>query len=226
LSYKVNKIIVLQDYGKTHVRIAIETEKTIDLPFVAGDYQDLVTADQMKSNVFEVGDTSLFNKANLARISEDVGENGILYLDLEENCWLGTILPESEDIVIDLSFRDDKRLLYSFFNATDQKTISLILKKVNDKGDTWSQIQSNSSDPIYRQYFIKKALETGKSEKVKEIESHPELMTADQVAKYLQKSVKTIRNNTSDGKIPVEYAGGSPRYRKSKIDKWLDGKKV
>ena len=224
MTYKVNKIIVLQDYGKTHTRIAIETDKTIDLPFVAGDYQEIVTSDQLSNGILELKETSLFNKANLARIVEDVGENGILFLDLEENCWLETILPDSEDIAIDLYYRDDKRLLYSFFKATDKKTLSLTLKKANDKGSTWNDINSNSNDLIYRQFFIKKALETSKSEKIKEIESFPELMTVEQVAKYLQKEVKTIRNLTSEGKIPFVRAAGSPRYRKLDIDKWLERK--
>jgi excisionase family DNA binding protein len=226
LSYRVNSIFVFQDFGKQYNRISIQTDQVIDLPFVAGDYQQIVKDSQMKSNILKQMDTPLFNNAGLARIAEDVGENGILFLDLEEDYWLNSISAESDDLVIDLFYRDDKRLLYSFFNPSDKKTISLTLMKISDEGDTWKQIKSNSTDPIFRQYFIRRAMETSKSEKIKEIEDLPELMNADQVAKYLQLATKTIRNKTSKNEIPFEDAGGSPRYRKSDIDKWLKGKKV
>ena len=53
----------------------------------------------------------------------------------------------------------------------------------------------------------------------------PEIMTAVQAADYLQIKEKTIRNWTSQGRIPSASIGGAVRYKKSDIDKLLVKKK-
>ena len=45
------------------------------------------------------------------------------------------------------------------------------------------------------------------------------VMTADQVAAYLQVSLKTIRNWTSAGRIPSTKIFGVRRYEKSALDR-------
>jgi excisionase family DNA binding protein len=50
-------------------------------------------------------------------------------------------------------------------------------------------------------------------------------MTAVQAADYLQVEEKTIRNWTSQGRIPSASIGGAVRYKKSDIDKLLVKKK-
>ena len=51
-----------------------------------------------------------------------------------------------------------------------------------------------------------------------------EIMTAEEVAKYIGFSKKTIRNWTSERKIPYVKLGNAVRYRKTQIDNWLDAK--
>ena len=51
-----------------------------------------------------------------------------------------------------------------------------------------------------------------------------ENMTAEQVADYLQVDKKTIRNWTSEGKIPSVKIGSAVRYPKERIDNWLKTK--
>ena len=43
-------------------------------------------------------------------------------------------------------------------------------------------------------------------------------MTASQLAVYLQLKEKTIRNLTSEGKLPYLKIGGSVRYNKEEVD--------
>lgn len=51
-----------------------------------------------------------------------------------------------------------------------------------------------------------------------------EIMTAEEVTKYIGFSKKTIRNWTSEEKIPHVKLGNAVRYRKTQIDNWLDAK--
>lgn len=53
---------------------------------------------------------------------------------------------------------------------------------------------------------------------------YPENMTAVQAADYLQVKEKTIRNWTSQVKIPSVKISGIVRYKKSEIDKVMEKK--
>lgn len=51
-----------------------------------------------------------------------------------------------------------------------------------------------------------------------------EIMTLEQCAKYLKTSISTIYRLAQEGKIPVSKVGNQWRFRKDKIDEWLDKK--
>lgn len=52
--------------------------------------------------------------------------------------------------------------------------------------------------------------------------------TPDEVAEYLQKTEKTLRNWRSAGIGPpyIKVEGGAIRYRWSEVEKWLTGQQV
>lgn len=139
---------------------------------------------------------------------------------MDKNNWLKKIILDFDNIIPDLFYSQGSRLLYSFFNVSVKTPFSLTIQKENDQGLTYQKVKSNSTDPIFRQFFIKKALNLVNEEEFKKF-LIPELKTVDEVANYLQMKVKTIQNWTSAKTIPIEYAGGYPRYRKATIDKWL-----
>jgi len=49
-----------------------------------------------------------------------------------------------------------------------------------------------------------------------------EIMTVEQLAKYLNVGVTTIYKLANEGKIPGTKVGNQWRFRKEKIDEWLD----
>ena len=49
-----------------------------------------------------------------------------------------------------------------------------------------------------------------------------EIMTIEECAKYLKTSVSTIYRLAQEGKIPASKVGNQWRFRKEKIDEWLD----
>ena len=51
------------------------------------------------------------------------------------------------------------------------------------------------------------------------------LMTIEEVAQYLRVKKRTIYEWLKTGKIPAIKAVGQWRFKKDKIDAWLDGKK-
>ena len=52
-----------------------------------------------------------------------------------------------------------------------------------------------------------------------------QLMTIDEVARYLRVQKRTIYDWLKKGKIPAIKAVGQWRFKREKIDAWLDGKK-
>ncbi len=48
-----------------------------------------------------------------------------------------------------------------------------------------------------------------------------EVMTLNDIAKYLKLSLPTIRNMVSDQKIPAHKIGRQWRFMRSEIDKWI-----
>lgn len=49
-----------------------------------------------------------------------------------------------------------------------------------------------------------------------------ELWTAEQVAVYLKYNVETVRRQTRSGHIPAIKVGRFWRYRRDRLDAWLD----
>jgi len=49
-----------------------------------------------------------------------------------------------------------------------------------------------------------------------------EIMTIEECAKYLKISVSTIYRLAQEGKIPATKVGNMWRFRKKKIDEWLE----
>jgi len=52
----------------------------------------------------------------------------------------------------------------------------------------------------------------------------PSLMTVDELAKYLRMKKVTIYKHAQEGKIPGFKVGSSWRFKKTTIDKWIEGK--
>ena len=111
-------------------------------------------------------------------------------------------------------------MIYSFYNPTRKNTIS-ITASIEKDSQIYSKVKSDPTDIYWRQYFIRVA--KGNAEEKSESRVS-ENMTAEQVAEYLQLKIKTIRNWTSENKIPYIKLGGSVRYPKERIDNWLNSK--
>ena len=111
-------------------------------------------------------------------------------------------------------------MIYSFYNPTRRNSVSITCSIEKDS-QVNSKIKSDLTDIHWRQYFIRVAKGNAKEKSESKVSEN---MTADQVAEYLQLDIKTIRNWTSENKIPFVKLGGSVRYPKERIDNWLKSK--
>jgi len=170
---------------------------------------------------------------NSTKTVDNVGQYGSIYIIPHTNMIFKNVYVEPKEVVTDISYFTDKtgthpdRLLYSFYNPTHSDIVSIWAITINDAGEVLSKIKSNSDDLEYRMYILKTTLSNSS---VKDFEfgkiTFPENMTAAQVAIYLQVKEKTIRNWTSEGKIPVaKLPTGTVRYRFSEIENWVKKKK-
>ena len=204
----------------THSRLVWELDEPEIYQYaVGGALPKMVPANsKIQIDESEPFDVPLFNKRMHTKIVESIGQYGLLHIQLMPDKYLESIFVEPEGIIVDLILSNNGALIYEFYNPTSIETIAITATCATDKERIHLKISANPDDLEYRQYFIKLALKNSGSEsKVME----REIMNGKQVAEYLNVAPGTIANWTSEGKIPVAYAGSSPRYIKKSIDIWL-----
>ena len=220
MPYPVNRIIHHRDYKTFYQSLEFPLEGTVQFPYIAGEMQSLIpegaTFDITKAPVVE---SPLFNRAGLCKLVAPVGAGGVYYLELRERHALDQVIVEPAEVVVDLYYGDGT-LIYSFYNpvGTNHDRLILTAELVKDTEGVYSKIKSDPTDPIWRKYFIRRALVQLDGSAQPPPKQYPEYMTAVQAADYLQVKVKTIRNWTSQGKIPVSKIGGTARYSKTALD--------
>jgi excisionase family DNA binding protein len=233
MPYKLNKIIFQRDrtWGCETYSYTLNTE--IDFPYAAGMLQELTPKEPFPTKNYkpEISDLPLFNEKGLGKLIPEVGPKGIYYLELRPGYKLEKLYVEPDELIIDIYYgghavidksSSHKSLIYSFYNPTRRKYISITAAIEKDDQKVYSKLKSDPKDIYWRQHFVRLAMEKIDSEKSKSKLS--EYMTVDEVAKLLKLSKKTIRNWTSEGKIPSVKLGSAVRYRKTQIDNWSAAK--
>lgn len=228
MPYSVSKIIHHRDYREFYQSLEFPLEATVQFPYIAGEMQSLIPEgaafDITKAPVVK---NPLFNKAGLCKLVVQVGEGGIHYLELREGHALDQVIVEPGEVVVDL-YHGNGTLIYAFYNpvGTGHNNIILTASLVDDEEGVYSKIKADPTDPIWRQYFVRRALIQLDSSTPLPPKEYPEYMTARQAADYLQVEEKTIRNWTSQGKIPASRIGGTVRYSKAALDELMAPKKA
>jgi len=224
MPYKLNNIIFQRDNIRDYETHTHPLDTEIEFPFVAGKLQELVPKENQygEKSRLELSTSPLFNESGLAKLIPEVGPKGIYYLELRPGHKLKQLIVEPEDVYVDIYIGPKDTLIYSFYNPTRRNTISITAAIEKDDESVYSKLKSDPTDIYWRLHFVRLAMDKIDSEKS---ESRPsEYMTVDEVAKLLKLSKKTIRNWTSEGKIPSVKLGSAVRYRKTQIDNWSAAK--
>jgi len=225
MPYKLNKIIFqkdnLQDY-ETHTR-QLNTE--IDNPFIAGKLREMFPEENQYGNILELSTSLLFNESGLTKLIPEVGPKGIYYLELKPEHKLKQLVVEPEDVVVDIYFGREDTLIYSFYNPTRRKSIAITASIEKDDEGVYSQIKAAPKDLIWRQYYIKRALQSS-SESVKENTKvqkiTKEILTSDEAANFLRMKKKTLQNYASLGRVKSLKGG---KFRLKDLEEFLEQKK-
>jgi excisionase family DNA binding protein len=130
---------------------------------------------------------------------------------------LSRIVVDPDDVFVDIT-RVKEQLVYCFYNGTRRQGIGITATIVEDVAGVARELSTGLDDAVWRQYFVRKVLQKPDVRSLVELESFPSIMNAAQVARYLGVEEKTIRNWTSEGKIPYKKVGSAVRYMKSEID--------
>lgn len=223
MPYKLNKIILQRDNIRDFETHTHPMDTEIDFPFVAGKLQELVPIEHQygKKSKLELSTTPLFNESSLTKLIPEIGPKGIYYLELRPGYKLKQLMVDPDEVVVDVFIGPIDTLIYSFYNPTRRNSIS-ITASIEKDSQVYSKLKSDLSDIHWRQYFIRLAMDRVQE---KEIENKVSAnMNAKEVADYLGVGTKTIRNWTSEGKIPSVKIGSSVRYPKERIDNWVKSK--
>ncbi len=225
MPYKLKKIIIQRDNSdaddmETHIH---QLDSEIDSPYVAGKLQDLIPI-ELQHNVgwkLELSTPRLFNAAGLEKLIPEVGPKGIYYLELRPGYKLKQLMVDPDEVVVDIFIGPIDTLIYSFYNPTRRNSISITASIEKDL-QVYTKLKSDLSNIHWRQYFIRLAMDRVQE---KEIENKVSVnMNAKEVADYLGVGIKTIRNWTSEEKIPSVKIGSAVRYPKERIDNWVKSK--
>jgi hypothetical protein len=151
----------------------------------------------------EISDTPLFNEKGLGKLIPDVGPKGIYFLELRPGLKLKQLFVDPDEIVVDIYIGDEDKLIYSFYNPTRRNFISITAAIEKDTEEVYSQIKAEPEDPIWRHYFVQRALLSTQKSAVKINQSEKidkEILTADEAANFLRMKKKTLQNYVSEKK--------------------------
>jgi excisionase family DNA binding protein len=220
MSIKLKKLHCIIDQPPTHMKLVLDWSEEQSTAFLYNEIlQAIKPADSMQEEEVEI---PLFDKNNLAKIIEEVGYHERLIIFLRPRYKLERIIVEPDEVIMDVHHSDGERLAYSFYNPTKRSSISIAAKISEDIDGVYRKIAASPMDLQLQQYFIKRATEQVSFESEPK-RSLPELMTVPQVSEYLQLEEKTIRNWVAGKQIPFKKVGSAVRFKKTEIDKALDG---
>lgn len=224
MSIIVKKVIRDVDYGETYARWVDELPRPHKFDSIASN----VYATIKKPSMGLVKEGSLIADDQFNHII-DVGSYGLYYLILQrDNVCLKEIEVEPREVIVDIhpQLEPSNSLMYVFYNGSlSASAIAITAKVVNDGGETCQKLRGEEKDMAWREYIVKLSMKKATHMSAQGRGKAPDIMTAEEVATYVGLAVKTIRNWTSENKIPSHKIHGAVRYRKAEIDEYIDKNK-
>ena len=161
----------------------------------------------------------LFNKSNNAKISEQIGQYGLLHIQLEPNQYLKEIYVEPDGVTVDILVGSNELMVYEFYNPTKADTVTIRATLGIDKEGIAKKIKAHGDDLEFRQYYIRQVLKKpGTTPIDKPKTEFEDWLTAIELAEYLKISIKTVYNKTSSKEFKSYPNRGKKKYKKSDFD--------
>lgn len=225
MSIQLKKVVVDVDFITKHGQVIYNRDEHIDLSDLIGKCDPKAKAPLYPEEAREI-DIPIFDQKGQTSIVRNVGPKGAYYLWLRPYYFLSKFIVEPDDVFVDLTYVEE-RLVYCFYNGTRRDCISITALVEEDNEGVAGKLVSNINDGIWRQYIVRKSLMKPDTRPlVNPAEDYPDILTAVQVARFLGVEEKTVRNWTSDGKIPFTKVGSATRYRKVAVAAAFDAGEI
>ncbi len=152
----VKRIIYHRDSEKFHWETHYESDKLIDIPYLAGKMHVLFEGFTPKENDRCIHH-SLFNESSLARIELPLGRNEVYYLELRKGTELSEIFTEPQSLSVEIYVGAHyDHYLYSFYNNTDNPNIIISAKLTDINLTQFHELKNNLADISLRRNIVDK----------------------------------------------------------------------
>ncbi len=213
---KLKKVIVYYDEGGHYGIVVYDADEAFDTPYMAGEAKTLVP-DQSEIKTSRIIEEPMFNKLGDVKIMADVGHKGALIIRLRPLHRLAKIIVDPNDVIVDIYF-DEESLIYTFYNPTRLEAITASMKMMPDDEGILKKLKEAPEDLQWRQYFVRRAMIRPDFVSISEVSnSKRDNLNAAEAADLLGVSEKTIRNWTSEQKIPFQKVGRKVVYSKKQL---------
>lgn len=231
-------MIIFYDFIKFGKKLVLETPNIIELPYLAGKvvkdirYKDPkwtetegdFTEGYTQTIGYESKDynSSLFNENGLMSLVMAVEENTLIYIQVRSDHVLEEIIISPDSIIPDIHYSTENKLLYSFYNLSFNGNLCIKGKLLPDVNDYYNKLRKAPEDLTWREYLIKKSLADSRTfPDPEKIENASDMIIASEAAAVLGMAEKTVRNWTSEGKIPYIKVGRSVKYSRKALESYI-----
>jgi excisionase family DNA binding protein len=218
MSIKLTEVLVHVDWGKSHGEVHYKYNAPVDSPYGFAPLAEIILSPDRLESADGI-EHPIFGASGSFKVVPEIGTKGLYVLRLRPYHRLRSVIVEPEEVVVDLHANKDESITYTFYNPTRRSSIIVSGQLTEDIDGFYRKLTAHADDPIWRQSLILRSLAASEVES-KDLSSgrYPALMTARQLAEYLQLDEKTIRKWTSDGTVPHKKLGSAVRYPKSEIE--------
>ena len=203
----------------------MDTDVEFESIFLAGEYRTFIAPEIANNKLTRQQiDEPLFNSKNITRRIINTGSPGLYFLEIRPGSRLKDLIVQPEDVIEDIYAGIDDTLIYCFYNISDSTNLVVTAIIETDDENIAQKLKSDPEDIIWRNYFIRRAMNLDKVVKTpvtKAKKQEHEILTADEAAEYLRIDVKTLQNYVSSKKI-TSLRGG--KFRKAHLDLFLEKK--
>jgi len=215
---KLSEILAHVDWGAFHGELRLKYNEPIDSPYGFAPLAQIIPPPERLESSEEIKHP-LFGASGSFKVVPEIGIHGLYLLRLRPHYRLRNLIVEPAEVVVDLHANANESITYTFYNPTRRSSIVVSGHLAEDIEGFYRKLTSYPDDAIWRQSLVLRSMAQSESGEPGPLAvSYPSLMTAEQLADYLQVAEKTIRKWTSENKIPHSNLGGAVRYRKEQID--------
>jgi len=215
---RLSEIIVHVDWESSHGELRLKYNEQIDSPYGFAPLAQIIPPPERLESSEEIKQP-FFGPSGSFKVVPEIGNHGLYMIRLRPHYRLRSLIVEPEEVVVDLHANANESITYTFYNPTRRSSIVVSGHLAEDIEGFYRKLTAYPDDAIWRQSLVRRSFALPEGTETGALaDPYPSMMTAEQLADYLQVAEKTVRKWTSENKIPHSNLGGAVRFRKEQID--------